>query len=80
MWIIAINGEEHITAQGDLDEINQHQTPRQKSNVKISICIRKRYQRTYLEYIRSIFDQVRPVVSHIEVRLPEKHLTPNKIG
>ena len=28
MWIVAINGEESITAQGVLDEINSHQTPR----------------------------------------------------
>ena len=34
---------------------------------------------TYLEEIRFIFDQVRPVDSHLEVRLPDKHLTPNKI-
>ena len=29
---------------------------------------------TYIEEMRSIFDQVRPVVSHIEFRIPEKPL------
>ena len=38
------------------------------------------YQRTYIEYIWYKFDQVIPVVSHIEVSLPEKPITPNKIG
>ena len=32
------------------------------------------------EEIRSRFDQVRPVVSHLEVRLPNKPPTPNNIG
>ena len=27
LWIVAINGEEPITAQGVLDEHNSHQTP-----------------------------------------------------
>ena len=40
----------------------------------------KRYQRTDLEDIHSIFDQFRPVVSHIEVRLPKKPPTPKNIG
>ena len=35
---------------------------------------------TYLEEIFSIFDQVRPVVSHFEVRLPNKPPTPKNIG
>ena len=38
------------------------------------------YQRTDLEEIRSIFDQVRPVVSHLKVRLPKKPPTANNIG
>ena len=80
MWIIDINGEEPITAQGVLDELNCHQTLRGKSKINISLCIRKSYQRTDLEEIRSRFDQVRPVVSHIEVRLPKKPTTPNNIG
>ena len=33
-----------------------------------------------LEYICSRFDQVRPVVSHLEVRLPKKPPTPKNIG
>ena len=28
LWIIDINGEDPITAQGVLDELNSHQTPR----------------------------------------------------
>ena len=35
---------------------------------------------TSLEEIRSRFDKVRPVVSHLEVRLPKKPPTPNNIG
>ena len=46
----------------------------------MSLCRRKSYQRTDLEEIRSRFDQVRPVVSHLEVRLPNKPPTPNNIG
>ena len=37
MWIVDINGEDSITAQGALDEINRHQTLHEKSKVKISI-------------------------------------------
>ena len=51
-----------------------------KSKIKISLCRRKSYQRTDLEEIRSRFDQVRPVVSHLEVRLPNKPPTPKNIG
>ena len=80
MWIVAINGKEPITAQGVLDELNRHQTLRGKPKIKISLCRRKSYQRTDLEEIRSIFDQVRPVVSHLEVRLPKKPPTPKNIG
>ena len=61
MWIVAINGEETITDQVVLDEINRHQNPRGKSKIKISLCRSKSYQRTNIEEIRSIFDQVRPV-------------------
>ena len=80
MCILAINGEEPITAQGVLDQLNCHQTPWGKSNIKISLCRRNRYQRTYLEDICSIFDPVRPVVSHLELRLPNKPPTPKNIG
>ena len=41
LWIIAINGVEPITAQGVLDELNTHQTPRGKSKIKISLYRRK---------------------------------------
>ena len=37
VWIISINVEEHITYQGALDELNNHQTPRGKSKVNISL-------------------------------------------
>ena len=80
MWILAINGEEPITAQCVLDELNRHQTSRGKSNIKISLFRRKGYQRTDLEEIRSRFYQVRTLVSHLEVRLPKKPPTPNNIG
>ena len=80
VWIVAINGEEPITAQGEFDELNRHQTPRGKSNINISLCRRKSHQRKYLEEIRSRFDQVRPVVSYLEVRLPKKPPTPKNIG
>ena len=77
MWIISINVEDPITYQGALNEINWHQTPRGKFKVKISLCRRKIYQRTDIEDICSRFHQVRPVISHIEVRLTEKPLFPN---
>ena len=79
VWIVDINGEEPITAQGVLDELNRHQNLRGKSKIKISLFRRKSYQRTDLDKIRSRFDQVRPVVSHLEVRLPKKPPTPNNI-
>ena len=80
MWIVPINGEEPITDKSALDELNRHKTPRGKSKVDISLCRRKRYQRTDLEEIFSIFDQVRPMVSHIEAHLPKKPLAPRNIG
>ena len=40
----------------------------------------KSSQRTYLEEICSIFDQVRPVVSHLEVCITRKPPTPKNIG
>ena len=70
VWIIDINREEPITSQGALDELNFHQTLRGKSKVNISIHRRKSYQRTDIEEIFSIFDQVRPVVSHLEFCIP----------
>ena len=36
VWIIAINEEEPLTAQGVLNELNCHQNPRGKSKIKIS--------------------------------------------
>ena len=80
VWIIAVNGKEHIRYQGALDEINLHQTPSGKSKVNISLYRRKSYQRTYLEDICFRFDQVGPVVSHLEVCLPKKPPTLKNIG
>ena len=75
-----INGEEPITSQGAIDELNRNQNPRGKSKVNTSLCRRKIYQRTDLEEICSIFDQVRPVVLHLEVFLPKKITIPKNIG
>ena len=80
VWIVSINVEEPITAQGVLDELNLHQTPQDKYSINISLCRRKNYQWTDIEEIRSRFDQVRPVVSHLEFRLPNKPPTPKNIG
>ena len=80
MQIIAINGEEPITDQDVLDELNLHQNPWRKSKIKISIFRRKSYQRTDLEDICSRFDQVRPVISHLEVSIAKKTPAPNNIG
>ena len=62
MWIIDINIEEPIKAQGDLDELNRHQTLRRVSKINISLCRKKSHHRTDLEEICSRFDQVRPLV------------------
>ena len=80
VYIIATNGEDSITAQGARDELNRNKNTHGKSKFKISICRRKSYQITDLEDICSIFDQVRPVVSNLEVNLPKKHLTPKNIA
>ena len=62
------------------NELQYYQTQSGKSKIKISLCQNKIYQRTDLEGIRTIFDQVLPLVSHIEVYLPEKKLNLNNIG
>ena len=80
MWIVDINGEYTITAQGALDELNCHQNPRVKYKVNIGICRRKSYYRTDLEEIRSRFDQFRPVVSHPGVHIQKKYTTSKNIG
>ena len=80
MWIIAINGRYPITDQGALDELNHYQTPHGKSKASISLCRSNSDQRTYLKYICSIFYQFRPIVSHIEVSLPNKPPIPKNIG
>ena len=70
LCIVAINGEEPITSQGILDELQSHNTQRLKYKAKISIRRKKRYQKTDLEDIWSRLDQFRPVVSHFEVHIP----------
>ena len=80
MWIISSNGEEPTTDQGALDEIHTQKHHHGKSKINISLCIMKSYQRTDIDDIRSKFDQVRPVVSHLEFHLLEKPFTPKKIG
>ena len=80
MWIIDINGEEPITAQGELDYLTWHQTTSEKYKFGISLCRKKSYQRTDIEDILSRFDQVRPVISHLEVCIPNKPPTPKNIG
>ena len=80
MWIVDIIGEEPITAQCVLDELNFHQTPQGKCTIKISLFRRKIYQRIDLKEIRSKFYQVRPVVLHLEVCLSKRTTTPNNIG
>ena len=62
-----------------LKELNCHQTTRGKSKINISLFRRKSYQRTDIEDIRSTFDQVRPLVSHLEFCIPNKPPTPNNI-
>ena len=80
MWIVSINGEEPIKYQGAIDELNCHQTPRDKSKINISLFRRKNSQSTDLEEILSRFDQVIPVVSHLEFSFPKKTPTPNNIS
>ena len=79
MWIIFINGEENITYQVTLNELNHRQTPRGKSKVNISLRRRNSYQKTDLVEIHYIFDQLRTVVLYLEVFLPDKPITPNNI-
>ena len=43
VWIIDINGEDPITDQVVIDELNCHQTPQGKSRINISLCRRKSY-------------------------------------
>ena len=80
VWIVAINEVYHITDQVALDEIQSYHNQCGKSKVKIRIFRSENYQRTDLEEIRYIFYLVRPVFSHLEVRLPEKPLTLKNIG
>ena len=79
VWIIAINGEYLITVQGALDKLQSHQARHVKSKVDIGLFRRKSYQRTDLEDIRSRFDKFVPMVSHLEVSLPEKPISPKNI-
>ena len=74
LCIIDISGEELIMVQGARDEVHRHQTQRVKSKVNISIFRSNRYQRKYFEEIQYRFDRVIPVVSHLDVCLPDKPL------
>ena len=76
--IIDINKEDPNKDQGKLDKLQYHQTLRGKYKFNIRLCIRNRYHGTHIEDIHFIFDQVRPVVSHNEVFLPEKPINPKK--
>ena len=78
--IIDINGEDPITDKLSLEELQIYQDPHGKSKVKIILFRRNIYHWTDLEQIYSIFDQVRPVVLHLEFLLPENPLTPKNIG
>ena len=78
--IILINVDESVTDKGALDELNYHQNQCGKTNVDISLCRRKKYQRTLFEDICSRFNQVRPVVSHLEVCLQKKSHMRKNIG
>ena len=69
-WIISTNGEDPIIDQDALDELNTHQNPYGKSKFEIILCKRKNYHSKDLEDICSRFNQVRPVVSNLEVCLP----------
>ena len=78
--IIYKNREEPLTSKGSLDGLQSSQNQCDKSKVKISLWQRKSYHRTDIEEIRLRFYQIRPVVSHLEVYLTDKHLTPKNIG
>ena len=77
--VIDINREETITSQSAIDEFQHHQTPGGKYKVKISLQRRKIYNRKDLEDIQYRFGQSKPVVSHLEFRLPDKPITPKNI-
>ena len=75
-----INGEEKITTQGTLDELHHCQNQCGESKVHIILHRSNIYHRTDIEVIRPRFDQVITVVSHLDVILSEKPLTPKNIG
>ena len=79
MCIVSIREWGGITPKGSIDELHIYQTQRGKSKVNISLCQRKNYKSTDLEEIWSRFIQIKPGVSHIELHIPEKPLTPKNI-
>ena len=79
VWIIDINGKDPIIYQVAIDELHHHYNQCGKCKVNISLCRRKSYEKTYIKYIWSIFDQVRPVFSHLEVSLPGKTIAAKNI-
>ena len=78
--IIAINGDKTVITKGLIDEIQRYHTQHSNKKLNIRLCSRNSYQCTDIEELWSIFDQIRPVVSHLEVNLPEKPKVHNKIG
>ena len=80
LWIKDINSERSITSQGALADLNHHLNSRGEPKVNISLFRKKIYQRTDIEDICSRFDQVIPVVSHLEFCIPKKPPTPKNIG
>ena len=78
--IIYNNGEDPIPAKGSLGKLQCYHTQCENSESKISLYRKKIYQFTNIEEPRSIFDQIRPVISNLEVSLLEKPKPPKKVG
>ena len=80
LYVLKMDGEEPITAKCAPEDIRLHQNNKWKLNFWILIFEWKCSQRTNLEDIGSLFHQIRPIVSHLEVRLPQKPKFPKNIG
>ena len=79
MLIIVINGEETIIYQGTLDDLNHHQTPCGKIQGQYQYINKEELPKEISLRHFPRFDQVRPVISHLEVRPPDKPITTNNI-
>ena len=77
--IISIYVQEPITNKGALSGLQHYQTKQGKYKAKIFLCRRKIYQLTDIETLWSRLYRTRPVVSHLEVILPQKHKVPKII-